>query len=222
MLRHHPNELRARHCHDDPFVAVVLEGGYQEAGDEGRFDVRPGDALIHHAYESHLDRVEAKGARVLVLDLPPELADSPHVRGHVADPDALVRIAARDPRAASALFAENFVATPASAFDWPDILAHDLRADQGFALADWAERAGVRRETLSRGFRLAYGCTPKAYRAAVRARAALDAVRTTRETLLDIAHRLHFADQAHMGHAVARLSGAAPGWWRRQMDTRRA
>lgn len=103
LLCHDPNELRARHCHDDPFVAVVLEGGYQEAGDEGRFDVRPGDALIHHAYESHLDRVEAKGARVLVLDLPPELPDSPHVRGHVADPDALVRIAARDPRAASAL-----------------------------------------------------------------------------------------------------------------------
>lgn len=222
LLRHHPNELRARHCHDDAFVAVVLEGGYQEAGDEGRFDVRPGDALIHHAYETHLDRFEARGARVLVLDLPAELAATPHVRGRVADPDALVRLAARDPRAASTLFAESFVAAPAGALDWPDLLAHDLRADQGFALADWAERNGVRPETLSRGFRLAYGCTPKAYRAAVRARAALAAVRTTRDPLTSIAHRLHFADQAHMSHAVARLTGAAPGWWRRQMDTRPA
>ena len=102
------------------------------------------------------------------------------------------------------------------------LLARDLRADQGFGLADWAERKGVRPETLSRGFRLAYGCTPKAYRAAVRARAALAAVRTTRDPLTSIAHRLHFADQAHMTHAVARLTGAAPSWWRRQMDTRRA
>ena len=30
-----------------------------------------------------------------------------------------------------------------------------------------------------------------------------------------------YADQAHMTHAVARLTGATPGWWRRrQMDTR--
>ena len=104
LLDHHPHELRARHCHDDAFVAVVLEGGYQEAGDEGRFDVRPGDALIHHPFESHLDRVEAKGARVLVLGLPAELAASAHVRGRVGDPDALVRLAARDPRAAMAAF----------------------------------------------------------------------------------------------------------------------
>ena len=110
LLRHDPNELRARHCHDDAFVAVVLEGGYQEAGDEGRFDVRP--------------------------------------------------------------------------------------------------------DTLSRGFRAAYGFTPQPYRAVIRARAALAAVRSTRDGLTSIAHRLHFTDQAHMTHAIARLTGTTPGRWR--------
>lgn len=192
LLAHHPHELRTRHCHDAPFVAVVLEGGYQEAGDEGRFDVRAGDALIHHAFESHLDRVEARGARVLILDLPPELARTPHVRGRVADPDALVRLAARD-----------------------------LRGAVTIVLGEWAERTGVRAETLSRGFRAAYGCTPKAYRADARARAALAAVRAGAEPLAAIAHRFGFADQAHMTHAVARLSGAPPGRWRKsQIDTR--
>lgn len=169
LLDHDPSELRARHCHDDAFVAVVLEGGYQEAGDEGRFDVRPGDALIHHPFESHLDRVEAKGARVLVLDLSAALAGSAHVRGRVADPDLLVRLAARDPRAAAAALAEQFVATPETARDWPDLLARDLRGDHSIRLGEWAERTGVRAETLSRGFRTAYGCTPKAYRAALAA-----------------------------------------------------
>ncbi|HWW59348.1 MAG TPA: helix-turn-helix domain-containing protein, partial [Sphingopyxis sp.] len=63
--------------------------------------------------------------------------------------------------------------------------------------------------------------TPKAYRANARVRAALAAIRAGAEPLSDIAHRLHFTDQAHMTHAVARLSGVTPGAWRRrQIDTR--
>jgi AraC-like DNA-binding protein len=221
LLDHEPGEYRDRHCHDEAFVAVVLEGGYQEAGDEGRWNVRPGDALIHHAYESHLDRFEAKGARVLVLTLPTILARIAGIRGHVADPDTLVRLAERDGRAASAHFAEMFVAASPAALDWPDMLADDLRRLDPFALADWAEEKGVRAETLSRGFRTAYGCTPKSYRADLRARAAFAAARSGDEPFADIAHRLNFTDQAHMTHAVARLTGATPGWWRRrQVDTR--
>lgn len=221
LLDHGPGELRDRHCHDHAFVAVVLEGGYQEAGDEGRWNVGPGDALIHHVFESHLDRFEPKGARVLVLDLPTALSGWPKVRGRVADPDRLVRLSERDGRAASALFAELFVTAPHAELDWPDMLAADLRRGEPFALAAWAEAKGVRPETLSRGFRAAYGCTPKAYRADLRARAAFAAVRAGDEPLADIAHRLHFTDQAHMTHAVAGLTGAAPGWWRRrQMNTR--
>jgi len=223
LLDHRPHELRMRHCHNHAFVAVVLEGGYQEAGDEGRFDVGPGDVLIHHAFESHLGRIAARGARVLVLDLPPALAATAHVRGHVRDPDRLVRLAARDRDAATAALGEDFVAAPPSALDWPDLLAGDLRRLDPFALSAWAESKGVRAETLSRGFRAAYGCTPKAYRADVRARAALAAIRTTPDALTAIAHRLHFTDQAHMTHAVARLTGATPGFWRRgQLATRPA
>jgi AraC-like DNA-binding protein len=221
LLDHGPGEYRDRHCHDHAFVAVVLEGGYQEAGDEGRWNVRPGDALIHHAYESHLDRFEAKGARVLVLSLPAQLATTTGLRGRVADPDRLVRLAERDGVAASAHFAELFVAAAPTALDWPDMLADDLRRLDPFALSDWAEEKGVRAETLSRGFRSAYGCTPKSYRANVRARAAFAAARMGDEPFAEIAHRLHFTDQAHMTHAVAGLTGAPPGWWRRrQMDTR--
>jgi AraC-like DNA-binding protein len=220
LLDHGPRELRARHCHDEAFVAVVLEGGYQEAGDEGRWNVRPGDALIHHGFESHLDRFEANGARVLVLGLPAGLAGVRQVRGRVDDPDRLVRLAERDDRAASLIFAEMFAPAPLAELDWPDMLANDLRDLDPFSLSLWAEEKGIRPETLSRGFRAAYGCTPKAYRSDVRARAALAAVRASSEPFAAIAHRLHFTDQSHMTHAVARLTGAAPGWWRRrQVDT---
>lgn len=220
LMHHGANERRERHRHDDSFVAVVLEGGYQEAGDEGRWNVRPGDALIHHAFESHLDRFGATGARVLILDLPPGLSGTTGVRGRVGDADRLVQLAERDGRAAAALFSETFVATPAPPLDWPDLLADDLRRGAVFALTDWADRYGVRPETLSRGFRTAYGCTPKAYRAHVRARAALAAIRATGETLATIAHRLHFTDQAHMTRAIAALTGSSPGRLRqRQLVT---
>lgn len=224
LLDHGPGEYRDRHCHDEAFVAVVLEGSYQEAGDEGRWNVGPGDALIHHAYESHLDRFEAKGARVLVLSLPAAFTRKTGIRGHVADPDMLVRLAERDGRAAAMHFAEMFIAAAPAALDWPDLLADDLRRLDPFALSEWADAKGIRAETLSRGFRSAYGCTPKSYRADVRARAAFAAVRhSDDEPFAAIAHRLHFTDQAHMTHAVAGLTGAPPGWWRRrQMDTRQS
>lgn len=214
LLDHGPGERRDRHCHDGAFVAVVVEGGYQEAGDEGRWNVAAGDALIHHAFESHLDRFDSSGARVLVLDLPAALTGLATVRGRVADPDRLVRVAERDGRAASMLFAEMFAAAPHAEPDWPDMLATDLRHGDPFSLAVWAEEKGLRAETLSRGFRAAYGCTPKAYRAGLRARAAFAAVQDGGEPFSAIAHRLGFTDQAHMTHAVARLTGAPPGWWR--------
>lgn len=215
LLRHFAYERRERHCHDNAFVAVVLSGGYQEAGDEGRWNVGPGDVLVHHAFESHLDRFEARGAEVLILGLPTQLAGTASLRGRVQDAEALARLAERDRRAAEILLAETFVALPRSALDWPDLLANDLREREHFALAEWAESAGLRVETLSRGFRSAYGCTPKMYRAVVRARAAFVAASGSDTPFAVIAHQLQFADQAHMTRAVTSLTGAPPGSWRR-------
>lgn len=215
-LRHHANELRDRHCHDDPFVAVVLSGGYQEAGDEGRWNVRPGDVLIHHAFESHLDRFDQRGAEVLVLPVPRALSRAQTMRGRVTDADLLVRLAERDLGEAQASLAEQFAASAAAPLDWPDALAADLRAMRDIPLGQWAEQAGVRPETLSRGFRLAYGCTPKAYRASARARAAVSVLRGTDTPFAAVAQQLGYADQAHMTRAVTMLTGLTPGGWRRQ------
>lgn len=217
-LRHHANELRARHCHDDPFVAVVLAGGYQEAGDEGRWNVRAGEVLIHHAFESHLDRFDSRGAEVLILPMPRALSRIGTMRGRVADADLLVRLAERDPDDARMSLAEQFAAGAATPLDWPDALAADLRAMRDLPLGQWAEQAGVRPETLSRGFRLAYGCTPKAYRASARARAAVTAVREGDTPFATVAHQLGFADQAHMTRAVTMLTGLTPGGWRRRSN----
>src|SRR5262249_20348780 len=145
---------------------VVLSGRYVEAGDRGRMRVGPGDVVLHGPYESHLDEVAETGAEVLVL--PWTRAETPSALGWISDADRLVRLAERDVSAAADLLAGRLTFTPLNADDWPDRLAQALREDPALRLEHWAETAGLRSETLSRGFRRAYGVTPMAFRARAR------------------------------------------------------
>ena len=215
--QHHPaNQRLTRHCHDSAFATVVLEGGYLEAGDEGRRTVGPGDVLVHHAYESHLDSFSKRGAQVLILPIASRFAAP--LFGRVTDPDALVHIARHSPRDAWFALTADMQACEQQHMDWPDLLAEQLRHDPGLSLQQWAESYGLRPETVSRGFQLAYGSSPKAFRAAVRARAAFKCIRESRQPLVDIAATLGYADQAHMSRAVKALTGHMPRTWRADED----
>jgi AraC-like DNA-binding protein len=214
-LRHPRGERLIRHCHAHPFAAVVLSGHYEEAGDQGRHTVTAGDVLIHTAFEAHLNQFGGTGAEVLLLPLATPPLSSQAVYGRHADPDSLARLAERDPAEAAALLTEGFRATAPSKEDWPDILAARLRQEPNLALGEWAASMSLRAETLSRGFKAAYGVTPAAYRATARARAAFAAIQRAPVSLAEVAANAGFADQAHMTRAVQQLTGHAPGYWRR-------
>jgi len=215
---HAANQQLARHCHDSAFATVILEGGYLEAGDEGRRTVGPGDVLVHHAYESHLDCFSKRGAQVLILPIDPRSAVP--VFGRVTDPDALVRTAQHSPQEAWLALSTGMQACEQQHMDWPDLLAEGLRNDPALSLQQWAQSHGLRPETVSRGFQLAYGSSPKAFRAAVRARVALKHIRQSRQPLADIALTVGYADQAHMSRAVKALTGHMPRIWRADEDVR--
>jgi len=53
--RYAPSHSLERHRHDAAYATVILGGSYLEAGDEGRHTVQAGEALVHRAFESHLD-----------------------------------------------------------------------------------------------------------------------------------------------------------------------
>ena len=102
-----------RHRHDAPYAAVVLEGGYEEAGDGGRFRVQAGDVLIHSAFSAHLDRADRK---TTVLNLPaPWFWTGGSTRMSVDDPDAVARQAERDIPAAGLLLFNSLRPGPAAA-----------------------------------------------------------------------------------------------------------
>src|SRR6201996_3523974 len=95
-------EMIPRHLHRGAYLSLVLAGAYEETGDRGRIRVRPGDMLIHGAFDSHLNRFPAAGARILNLTLPDDIEPE---TGFARSPesDRAIRLAERDPRAAAEL-----------------------------------------------------------------------------------------------------------------------
>jgi AraC-like DNA-binding protein len=201
----------ARHRHEHGYVAVVLSGGYREAGLSGRFDVKAGDVVVHRAFDAHLDDVDRSGAEVLNLPLP-QAAQLPAVF-RIDDPDTIARMAGRDPgEAANALAPVDRVAPLG---DWPDELALMIIENAEWSLRDWAYDRGLAAETLSRGFRRAYGVTPARFRMETRAYRALHRIRESRIPLAAIAAECGFADQSHLTRAIVGLTGSPPGFWHR-------
>ncbi|MCY1009479.1 hypothetical protein OV079_28725 [Nannocystis pusilla] len=156
-----------RHRHGIGYAAVVVAGGYVEAGDSGRFRLGAGAVVFHRAFEAHADQFGAAGAEVLNLPLPIDAPDVPVAV--LRDLDAVVRTAERDRLAASSLLSASCVAATDGPEDWQDLLAAALREDPSLRLTQWAEAAGLTLEAVARGFKRAYGVSPKRYRADARA-----------------------------------------------------
>lgn len=205
--RHAPGEALARHRHDSGYVAVVLDGFYLEAGESGRIRAEAGMAVVHHIWSAHQDGFGKQGARVLNLPLPEGLAEGP---ARIADPDAVARLAERDPHAAAELVRETTIAVTASPSDWPDLLATALDRDSALSITGWADAAGLDPASVSRGFARAYGVSPKRFRLELRTRRAVRALPGWRGTLAALAADHGFADQAHFARAALALTGRTP------------
>ena len=200
-----------RHRHAQAYMAVVLTGGYLEAGDTGRFEARPGDVILHGAFEAHQDMFEANGATVLNLPLGPESRSG---AGRIEDADALVRLAERDPFEAS-LQAQSELAIGSPALsDWPDQLADALRKDPDLPIAQWARDMGIAPASVSRGFSRAYGVCPKRFRLEMRTLNAVRQLDRWKGSLAALAAEHGFADQAHFTRSAVALIGTPPSIFR--------
>ena len=205
--------ILGRHVHTKAYAALVLSGGYEEAGDHGRFRVNGGDVIFHGQFEAHLDRFSKTGAAVLNLTLPLGHSWVPGV-ARVADPDGIARVAERSCRDAIDLLISLAIVRIPQPGDWPDELAAALIRNPSLKLSRWGEAHGIPPWAVSRGFGLVFGVSPEAFRARTRARHALKRIHDTRTPLADIAAELRFADQPHMTRSVKQLTGIGPGAWR--------
>jgi AraC-like DNA-binding protein len=196
-----------RHRHAEPYMAIVVEGGYLEAGDAGRFEARPGDVLLHGQYDAHRDAFDRSGS--MVLNLPLEISTGSGF-GRIGDVDAIVRLAERDPWQASAHARVELAQGRPLLGDWPDLLAGALRDDPSLRIACWAHRMGLGAASVSRGFAQAYGVSPKRFRLEARVRCAARRLPCWRGSFAALAAELGFADQAHMSRAIVAMTGHTP------------
>lgn len=206
-----------RHRHLHAYATVVLAGCFEECGYSGRINATAGDVLIHAALDCHGNQMISAGVKLIRLNW----VDSTGVGGlfRLDDVDEIARIAEKDIRQATFLLdralQENCWHSRGQKNDWPDMLLADLAQDASIEIGNWAERNGLARETVSRGFSSAYGVAPSSLRAELRARSAWLRITRGSEHLCRIAAETGFADQAHMTRWVHRITGAAPGIWRR-------
>jgi AraC-like DNA-binding protein len=211
-----PQTSLPRHRHVEPCAAVVIEGSYEEAGEQGRRSLMPGDVALHDGFSAHLNRVGKQGVRL--VNLPLVNVGERFARVH--DLDRLVRLAAVDRLAALHDLQAQLQPLPPTLQDWPDLLARDLSLTPGLLLTDWARVHGLAPETVSRSFARVFGATPRRWRFELRTRNALRAVLHGRQSLVGAALESGFADQAHLTHAVVAMTGRPPGHWRRHVKSR--
>lgn len=204
-----------RHRHTESYLALVLRGSYEEAGDRGCFRVQAGDVLLHSAFEAHVDRYHSCGAEVLDLPLP-FWTTWRHAAMHVSDPDTIAQTAERDPHEAVARILAVMQPADRVVDDWPHRLALAMERDPYLRLDAWASEHRIAEATVSRGFRKVFGVSPSSYRAQQHARRATHLAASSQMRLDDLAQVSGFTDQAHMTHAVRTLTGLTPGAWRRQ------
>lgn len=204
----------ARHHHREPYATIILSGGYEESGDAGRLTARAGEVLLHGPFSAHRDRVSTARTAVIDLPLPLDGREWP-ARASLADPDAIVRAAERDPVAAvAAMMAGLAPAQSADGDELPDQLSAALRISASPRIGEWAAARGRSREHVSRSFEKLYGVSPAAYRADCQAKRAWRMIVASDESLAGIAIEAGYADQAHMTRAVTGLTGMSPGRWR--------
>jgi AraC-like DNA-binding protein len=86
---------------------------------------------------------------------------------------------------------------------------------ESIRLDHWAALNGLNPSSLSRGFRQAYGVTPKRYRFEQMVSRAARSARENADGLSMVAAASGFADQSHMTRAMAQLFGVTPSRLRR-------
>jgi AraC-like DNA-binding protein len=194
-----------RHHHLRPYAALVLRGGYLEAGDRGRVEAQAGDVLFHDSFEAHANAFSSAGAEI--LNLPIHKAPQEAV-GHCDDPDEILRLAATSEEAAADRLIETTSLRPWRPLDWPDLLAADL-GRRVVRLEAWAAAHGIAASSVSRGFKLAYGVSPQRYGLEQRTASAARAL-SGGSTIADISYLSGFSDQPHFTRTLRKLYGMTP------------
>lgn len=205
------------HRHREAYVALVLDGRYEELSPDGAWHCEAGDLVVHPPYHVHANTF-AGTTRVLNFYVPGPVSTEHELQSYAvmrpACPEDLM-IAGRDIDALRETLHNATVVGASTSGDWVDLMVEDLVADSSARISDLARNYSVSPEQASRRFRQRYRMTPSSIRSERRFRRALKLLWTTSYTLSEIALMAGYADQPHFCRSCRKITGVSPGRLRR-------
>ncbi|MEE2526876.1 AraC family transcriptional regulator [Hyphobacterium sp. HN65] len=205
--RHAAGDALPVHRHAESYAALVLDGGYEEVTADGRFACAPGMLVIHPAWHAHGDAFGVGGA--VVLNLPAPAADG-FSAIRVSDPEALERLARRDPlKAAEVAREECETVPPLSPAHWLVRLTRLLSAENDLPIEAMAAQCGVSAEHAARACKRWFGLSPVQLRKERRLQAAIALLRAGASPA-EAASGAGFADQPHLTRLLKQATGHTP------------
>ena len=196
------------HRHSESYAALVLDGGYEECGADGRFQCEAGMLIVHPSWHCHADKFSAQGA--VVLNLPLESSTEGLTCGQVADVAAIEKLARRSPEMAGRAALEEVEAQPPlSPAPWLERLTRMLATDEDSSISEIARHCGVSPEHASRACRRWFGLSPVVLRRETRLRTAM-ALLQEGATPSEASAMAGFSDQPHLTRLLKRATGQTP------------
>lgn len=237
-----PREVLPPHVHEWTVFAVMLEGSFQDVFRSRSYECPPATVFTEPAGETHANRIEAAGARVLIVQpdhdreellqpVVPLLEEVNNFRH--AGIETLARRIARELRAADTaapLAVEALVldmlasavraaAEPEEAADSPPWLERTrelvhARFRETPTIAELAEEVGIHPVHLARVFRRRYHMPLGTYVRRLRLEWSADRLLEDGRPIASIALEAGFSDQSHFTRAFKRYVGLTPGEYR--------
>lgn len=240
--RYAAGSAMAPHSHDEPWLCLVLEGGYEERIRARTAQHAPGDLLFCPAHAPHEQRFGSAGALKILFSPSPAALDYLADQGidleqapSLLRSAPMLRFGARLRRELRTDDAFAAVARESLALELVAALGRDQAARSSPAAPPWLRRvkesldeddaadrslerlaAVAERHPvhLARSFRAHYGCTLGDYLRKRRADKAALLLRLTRRALIDIAVECGYADAAHFSRSFRAAYGIAPSAYR--------
>lgn len=215
MTHHAPNGANAMHRHVRPYLALVLEGTYEERSVDGRYRLVPGALVYHPSRHAHTNTFLDDQVRVLNIELDEGLWDvDQYSVAQVDQEDDFGDLMCSQPVDALAAARERLCTqsnTREPVPDWLSSLAEMLGGDtEPTSIKTLSKHLGISPEHASRCFTREFGQGPSSFRREQQLRRALGALGAG-QPLASAAAHAGFADQSHMGRVFKSALGTTPG-----------
>ena len=221
FITHHPaGGCATLHRHSAPYVALVLEGGYEECSVDGAWQCWPGDLVVHPSMHLHMNRFMDCGSRVLNLVLAARACTGltiPYGVWRIRDPRSIHFLTEMDGAALAEILANAEPSRALAPFRRLSRLAEGLTIDPHCRVGTAASHLGMTREHASRQFRRHYGLPPVEFRSEQRFRRAVSLLSDFTASLASVALDAGYADQAHLTRDMKTRTGITPAALRRSL-----